>query len=104
MAGPTFTKDPDGELFYEFNWATEDSYLNDGSDSDTGWLQGETIAASSVTVEDGITLDSTSFTDVRVLVKLTGGTAGVDYTVKNQITTSKPEKPVRRIIVRVLPK
>jgi len=104
MAGPTFTKDPDEVLDYEFNWATADGYLNDGSASDTGWLQSDTIATSTVTVESGLTLDSDSNNTVRAIAWLSGGTAGVDYTVTNQIVTAAGRTGERSILVRVRPK
>lgn len=101
MAGPTFVKDPDEVLDYEFNWATADSYLNDGSSSDTGWLQGDTISTSTVTVESGITLDSDSNNTVRAIAWLSGGTAGNDYTVTNRIVTAAGRTGERSILVRV---
>jgi len=104
MAGPTYIKDPDDVLDYEFNWATKDSYLNDGSASDTGWLQGDTITTSTVTVESGLTLDSDSNNTVRAIAWLSGGTDGVDYTVTNRIVTAAARTADRSILVRVRPK
>lgn len=104
MAGPTFTKDPDDVLDYEFNWATAGSYLNDGSASDTGWLQSDTIATSTIIAETGITVDSDSNNTVRAIAWLSGGTAGVDYTVTNRIVTAAARTADRSILVRVRPK
>jgi len=105
------TKTQYAELFYTHNWATKDSYLNDGSDADTGWLQGKTIAASSWELVGGpdsaLVIDDATNTSVLATVKLTGGTLGTDaepniYEVMNKITLSSGEKESHILSVRII--
>ena len=71
----TYIKDPDAVLDYEFDWSL--------------WLSaGETITAKTVTVSDGITLDSSPNDDTSVVAWVSGGTAGGNETVACRITTS----------------
>ena len=71
----SFLKDPDAVLDYMFDWSS--------------WLQsGETISTSTMTASTGITVDSDVATTTTTTVWLSGGTAGVNYTVTNHITTS----------------
>jgi hypothetical protein len=94
----TFIKDPDSVETFSIIWASK-SNLNDGSASDTGELQGETISAAAATVPSGITLDSenqnqTAIQGITYAVNtvhnlvLSGGAAGTDYTIVSRITTS----------------
>jgi hypothetical protein len=78
--------DPDAKLPYSIDWARGGS--NDGSSADLGWLQGDTIAASSWTVPSGLTEVSDSFTDTVATIIISGGTAGTIYEVVNHITTA----------------
>lgn len=66
------------------------------------WLaeEGLTIQSFALTVEDGITLVSSSNTDTSVLMTLSGGTLGRDYTIKNVITAQiSPAVILERFIV-----
>ena len=87
MATKRYVKDPDAVLDYPINWASSDG-TNDGSSSDTGWLQGDTISTATFTVDSGITKDSESNTTTTATVWLSGGTAGQRYTVTCRITTT----------------
>ena len=80
-------KDPGAKLPYGFNW--------------TNWLDGETITASAWTVPTGLTEASNTFDLITTTIWLTGGTAGTDYTVMNQITSSGGKKDQRSIVVYV---
>lgn len=94
-----YTKDPDAVLDYKFDWAAE---TNGTGTSD--WLAaGETITSHTVTVEAGLTKDSDSATDTdtSVTVWLSGGTAGTDYDVACEITTSADRTDERTITIRV---
>lgn len=92
-----YSKDPSAVLDYKFDWANT---RNGGDVSD--WLAvGETIVSAIVTVDSGITKDSDSLTDTNssVTVFLSGGTAGVSYTVACRITTnSTPARTDERSI------
>jgi hypothetical protein len=84
-----FVKDPNARLEWLFDW--------------TDWLEdGETIATSTVTADDGLTVDSTSHGDSSVVAWLTGGTTGTAYRVTNHITTSDARADDRSISVRVM--
>lgn len=83
----TYTKDPDEVLDYQFNWAT--------------WLGTDTISTSTVTVEPGITKDSDSNTTTAATVWLSGGTAGANYTITNEITTAGGRTKEATILIKV---
>lgn len=79
-------KDPDAELDYTIDWA---------SDPENGgpWLDdGEAIATSEFLLPDGITEGeddkASSNTDQTATVWLSGGTDGTAYKVTNRIVTS----------------
>lgn len=59
---------------------------NDGSDTDPGWLHGDTIASVSWTIPTGITKTTDSATTTKATVWLTGGTVGTDYLCTARIT------------------
>ncbi len=113
----TFTKDPDSlNDPYHVVWCSLDS-TNDGSASDDGKLQGATIASSDWTVPSGLTEASATTSAISIqgvsyatntvaTIYLNGGTAGTDYTVVNQITTSdSPSRTLdRSIIIRCVEK
>lgn len=84
----TYPKDVEALLDFGWNWAD--------------WLaSGETIASKTVTVSDGITVDSLEDTDSTVTVWLTGGTAGEKYEVACRITTSAGRIDERTFLVSV---
>lgn len=101
MAQPTtiWVKDPDAVLDWRWDWA--------GSTNGTGrsdWLaDGETISATTVTADDGLTVDSSTITDssTSVTAWLSGGTAGTTYSVACRITTSAGRTDERTIRIRV---
>ena len=74
---PTFTKLPkanDSTLDYVIDWTT--------------WLDGDTITASTFTVDAGMTEAASANTTTTATVWLSGGTLGNSYTIKNHITTT----------------
>lgn len=79
-----FCKTPDEVLDYKFDWSD--------------WLQvGENIQTSTITVETGLTKDSTGEDTTSATVWLSGGTVDEDYTVVNKITTSNsPTRTAQR--------
>lgn len=92
------THDPDEVRPYLVVWCDRTG-LNDGSALDRGALQGATISSYTVTVPDGLTLDSD--TDAAVVVGgvsyaihtviqawISGGTAGTTYEIVCQVVTS----------------
>ena len=94
----SFIKDPNSVETFTVVWASKDN-TNDGTASDTGDLQGETISTAVATVPSGITLDSenkneTSIQGVTYAVNtvhnmvLSGGTAGTEYAILSRVTTS----------------
>jgi hypothetical protein len=90
MSQTTYYKDPEAILDWVFDWSQ--------------WLAvGETISTRTVTVATGLTKDSDSITgtSTTVTVWLSGGTAGVSYTVACKITTSSARTDERTITIRV---
>ena len=84
----TFLKDPDAVLDYAFDWSA--------------WLDAdETIASHTVTVDDGLTKDSSSEDGGVVTVWLSGGTARTFPRVACRITTSADRTDERTIVIRV---
>lgn len=94
------SKDPDEVDFRHIVWCSKDG-TNDGSDDDTGELQGATISTSvwSITpgselaedaaITNSITIRGVTYAvDTVATIKLSAGEAGSDYEVKNTITTS----------------
>ena len=83
----TFTKDPDSVL----------DYIMDFSD----WLDTDTITSHTVTVDSGITKDSSSNTTTTVTAWISGGTAGNTYDVTFRITTVGGREIDRTIRIRI---
>lgn len=90
MSIQTFTKDPSARKDYGFDWSE--------------WLDTDTILASTWTLDDGITQYATSNTTTSTTIWLTSGTAGTDYMVVNQITTTggRIDQRSLKIMVREL--
>ena len=75
-------------------------------DAESDYLEsGETVIAHTITVETGITLDSSSITDTNtsVTVWLSGGLFNEKYTVTCQITTSAGRTETFEAIVIIGP-
>jgi len=82
-------KDPSAVLDYAFDW--------------TGWLAaGETITDHTITAEKGITVDSSTESDGKVTVWLSGGTAGINYKVACLVETSAGRTDERTLWIRVV--
>lgn len=83
----TFQKDPGATLDYSVDWS---EFLETG----------ETITASTWTVPSGLTTVTTSNTDTKATVWLSGGTLGQSYELVNRITTDNvPNRIDERTIV-----
>ena len=106
-----FVKDPDSVEPFHIVWCSL-ANTNDGSSGDTGELQGETISSSSWTIPTGITKDSDNKLSVTIqgitytantvaTVWLSGGTAGLDYALVNQIVTSGGRTLDHTILIKV---
>ena len=92
MATNQYLKDPSAELDFAFDW-------NDSTDP---WLaSGETISSHVITVDTGLTKDSSSEASGVVTVWLSGGTAGENYKVACLIETSAGRKDERTIWIKV---
>lgn len=76
MAFQKFTKDPDAILDYQWDWSA--------------WLAtvGDTLAAVAFIAEDGITVDSSEFSDTAATAWISGGTLGTTYSVVCRVTTT----------------
>lgn len=74
MATFSIVKDPDATVDYQLDWET--------------WLAGDTIASSTITAEAGLTLESSENTTTTQTAWVSGGTAGQDYDVVFEITTT----------------
>lgn len=86
--GSVFVKDPDAVLDYQCDWAS--------------WLDDDIIVDSVWVVQDGMTKDSDAYTSTNATIWLSGGTAGVRYSVTNRITTSGGRVDDRSITINVL--
>lgn len=85
----SYEKTPQEILDYSVTWADELT------------ADGDTISTSTFTADTGINIDS-QFNDPTVgTVWLSGGTAGQDYAVSNQILTAAGRVRRRSFIVRV---
>ncbi len=83
-----FIKDPEAVLDYEWYWGD--------------WLPvGDTIAAASVAVPVGLTLDTESKTDTTVVARISGGSEGTSYIVTANITTVNGLQDDRSIAIDV---
>lgn len=81
-------KDPDAVLDYQIDWSS--------------WLAtGETISSSDWVVQTGITENSASNTTTTATIWLSGGTAGVTYTVTNRIVTTASRTNDRSLYITV---
>ena len=82
-------KDPSAVLDWMFDWSD--------------WLaSGETIIDHTITVDTGITNDSSTEDAGKVTVWLSGGTAGENYKVACLIETSAGRKDERTIWIKVV--
>lgn len=83
----TFTKDPAAKLDYSVDW--------------TDFLEtDENIAASEWTTPAGLTVVTSSYTNKKATIWLSGGALGTSYEVVNKITTSNnPSRIDERTIV-----
>ena len=83
-----FLKDPDETLDYSVDWSE--------------WLAvGETIVTSTWTAPTGITKGSDTKTTTVCTVWLSGGTAGLVYTVANKISTTSGRIAERSLFIEV---
>ena len=82
-------KDPSAVLDYVFDW--------------TEWLAAaETITDHTITADTGITADSSTEDAGKVIVWLSGGTAGINYKVACLVTTSAGRTDERTIWIKVV--
>ncbi len=104
-------KDPNAKDFYHAVWCSEDG-TNDGSESDTGELQGATISTTTWTLPDGITnvSDNKSAMTMRGItydantvcnILLSGGTDGTDYELLNHVVLSDTRELDKTITIPV---
>jgi hypothetical protein len=81
-------KDPSAVLDYVFDW--------------NEWLAtGETITDHTITADTGITVDSSTESDGKVTVWLSGGTAGINYKVACLVETSAGRTDERTLWIKV---
>lgn len=84
-----FLKDPNATLDFSVDWSR--------------WLQtNETISAVTWTVATGITNTLTSNTNTAATIWLSGGTAGVTYSITCKITTNQTRIDQRTFSVAVV--
>jgi hypothetical protein len=96
MAIETMTKDPDAVLVYTWDWSA--------------WLVGAaTIATSTFAIDSApdaaLTLDQATIItgDTSTRVRISGGTAGKTYTVRNRVVTNEvpTQTDDRSVYIRV---
>lgn len=79
---------PGETLYATLNWAP--------------WLAtGDAVATSAWALSDGLTEVSSSLTAALAKLTFSGGTAGLDYTIRNTVTTQTGLTEVRSILVKV---
>lgn len=93
----TFLKDPDATLDYKFDWKA----LTNGTGTSDWLATAETISSHTMDADTGITVDSSALSDANtsVTVWLSGGTAGVDYSVRCEIVTSASRTDERTMTI-----
>lgn len=91
-------KHPDTTRTYTVNLASADG-TNDGSSSDTGFLQGDTISSVVWTVPSGITQDSESATTKALTFTMSGGTDEETYDLEADVTLAGGDVEV--LIIRI---
>lgn len=85
---PSFVKDPQAVLDFNWDWSA--------------WLgEDEEISTSTVTPDPGLSVTQTSAKDGIVTAWLSGGAQGTDYTVACAITTSAGRADTRRLTISV---
>lgn len=83
-----FTKDPDANLDFQWDWSD--------------WLEdGETISDYDLTVPAGLTLGTNSNTTTAVTAFLSGGTVDAGYKITCHIETSAGREDDRSIYINV---
>jgi hypothetical protein len=88
MSIATFYKDPDAVVDFAIDWSD--------------WLPtGDTISTSTWDVPAGLTEDSETESTTLTTVWLSGGTAGQDYNITNQIVTAGGRTDDRTITIKV---
>jgi hypothetical protein len=87
-----YLKDPQSRIDYEVDWGG-------------GYLDGQTIAASTWTVtpseSGGLTVESDSFDLMRSAARIGGGVVGHVYSVANRVTLSDGTVDERSLSLRV---
>lgn len=83
----SFEKDPDGVLDYHNDWST--------------WLGSDTIISSIWFSDEGITIDSSTFTSTGSTVWLSGGDVARLYIVTNRVVTAGGRHDDRSINITV---
>lgn len=96
------TKQPGSRLSYVINWASNDG-TNDGTDADTGWLQGDTISTSSWTIPAPLQKISDTNTAITTKVIIDGGEADKIYVCYNDVVTAAGLEERRTLILRINP-
>ncbi len=85
--GNKFLKDPNAVLDYQLDWSD--------------WLVSDTISTSSWTIPGGIKKDSESKSDTVTTIWLSGGTAGISYSLVNHIITADGREEDRTITIKI---
>lgn len=93
---PTFPyKDPGSVLDYSFEW----------NDTEYPWLGStETIISSSWTIngpDSSLVQESNNISGSQTIVWLSGGTAGIKYTITNEMTTSEGRTVQRSAYIEI---
>lgn len=87
---PTYKKDPNARLDYQFDWTL---YLTP---------LGDTIASVSWILSSGLTLVSSSNTSMTATAFVSGGTAGSDETLTCRITTTGGRIDDRSVTLKIV--
>lgn len=95
IKGAWISKDPNAQLIYSMDWATE--WLPTGDSLSTATYTVSTITGDA----NPLAIESSGIQSGVTYVELSGGTAGEIYTVTCTITTQDENTDVRRFKVRV---
>jgi hypothetical protein len=82
-----FAKDPEAVLDYQIDWSA--------------WLDGDTIAESSWSADEGITIGDGSHTTTTTTVVVSDGVVGRRHVVTNRIVTAGERTDERSLLIVV---
>lgn len=94
---------PNARTIFTYNAATATSGLNDGSASDTGWLQGRTIASvAAIVAPTGMTLNSQDNTTKTITIDVSSSSTESRFEWDISVTLNTGEIQPLTVIIPVV--